>query len=149
MNICKKASKVLSFMALAAAFLTSCSSDNLADSSQQTSNSEEKKTVTFTATVAEENSDTRMGMDKIDIYNAQFYWHKGDAIAVQIHQGVTYGQAIFTTTDSDGTTDAKFAGYVTQPNTLDGYAKFPVDGGSFSSADKVSYNLPEHIHTIR
>lgn len=142
MNICKKASKVLPFMALAAAFLTSCSSDNLADSSQQTSNSEEKKTVTFTATVAEENSDTRMGMDKIDIYNAQFYWHKGDAIAVQIHQGVTYGQAIFTTTDSDGTTDAKFAGYVTQPNTLDGYAKFPVDGGSFSSADKVSYNLP-------
>ncbi len=127
--------KYMTFVALAAAALaTSCTTDDLAGQNP-IQNQSSSQTVTLTASVDEEQ--TRVGMTK-NGSNANFYWHKGDAISVL--SGFSLERLY--TEDADGTTTAEFTGNVT--GTVGPYALYPynekhkVDVSNFT----VTYNLP-------
>lgn len=145
MNFIKKANRMLPFMALAVvAFATSCSSDKLADSDQQTTGSGEAKTVTLTATMEGENAGTRVGMSKGENNTtAKFYWHKGDAIAVLSNSAGSYGKLNFTTEDPTGNTAATFSyvGDAAMP-PVGNYAAYPYDNVTFTGEQAATFKLP-------
>lgn len=149
MNISKKAAKMLPFMALVAAFTTSCSSDNLADGDQQASGNGEVKTMSLTATVEGDNANTRVGMSKRENNTATFFWHEGDQIAVQGYDKTNqnYAKANFKTTDPTGSTKAQFSYAGEESSTLTAcqYAGYPYDHVTFDAKEEkaVTFTLPK------
>lgn len=125
---------------------TSCSGDNLT-SDDDTSN-EKSRTVTLTANVDDNNSRTRVGMNKETADEVSFYWHKDDKILVQTKSGDTFSGTTFTITGDDakdGDTKVNFTGEVT--GTVGTYAVYPYSEDhkhafDANDATKLTYNLP-------
>ncbi len=129
--------KYMTFVALAAtALATSCTSDDLAEQKQ---NQGEPRTVTLTASVADDNT-TRVAMTK-DGNKASFCWQWGDRILVQTVDNDTYSGAEFVTYPDEGATTATFEGEVT--GTVGKYAVYPYSANhEFTSATALTFNLP-------
>ncbi len=127
----------LVFVALAAAFATSCSTDDLTEQEQRPT---EGKTMTLTASMDE--NQTRVGMTK-DGTTAKFYWHKDDKILVQTKKSDgTFSGTEFTTTETaTGAASATFTGKVS--GTVGQYAVFPYNENHKFTDDKtLTYHLP-------
>ncbi len=125
------------FVALAAAFATSCSTDDLTEQEQRPT---EGKTMTLTASMDE--NQTRVGMTK-DGTTAKFYWHKDDKILVQTKKSDgTFSGTEFTTTETaTGAASATFTGKVS--GTVGQYAVFPYNENHKFTDDKtLTYHLP-------
>lgn len=99
----------------------SCTTDNL--------NDEIEKVYTLELSAENYNDSSRGGFD---MSYGQFYWHKGDAIAV----GTTLSK--FTTDCEDRTRSATFTGYV-EPQ---GYAIYPYEGTKSIVGNVVTFEYP-------
>lgn len=141
---------MLPFMALAvAAFATSCSSDNLTSDAQQTTNSEEEKKMTLTATIENDNGGTRVGMTQEGSIT-KFYWHKGDQILLQTKSGTSYSGTKIGTQDADGTAEATFSASMNASQTMGKYAVYPGDNGhEFTSEKELIYKLPSSYENYK
>lgn len=149
MNIIKKAAGTLPLMALVAAFATSCSSDNLAEGTQQSAGNKEAKNLTLTATVEDEDASSRVSISKNGT-TALFYWNTGDKIDVQVkNKSNQYVRWDFTTSNN-GTTEATFY------NNTDAEGKFFQSYGNYalyphnvdhkfntSDINKLTFRLPQ------
>lgn len=99
----------------------SCTTDNL--------NDEIEKVYTLELSAENYNDSSRGGFD---MSYGQFYWHKGDAIAV----GTTLSK--FTTDCEDRASSATFTGYV-EPQ---GYAIYPYEGTKSIVGNVVTFEYP-------
>lgn len=113
-------------MAVVALLAASCSSadDAIANGSKPgDSTSTPTKTVSLTASIG---ANLRTGMINDGDGYVSFYWHKGDAIGIQIKDAKgNWGYAKFTTDDETGATTATFTGEVPEDYEIQQYAVYP------------------------
>ncbi len=128
----------------AAAFATSCSSDNLATETGHST--AETKTVTLEASIGKEDG-TRVGMQRSD-GKVQLYWHAGDQISVLTKSktdATKVSNTMFKMKDGieTGATKATFTGTVADGYEVGAYAVYPYsEAHNFAGEGGITYNLP-------
>ncbi len=134
--------KYFSFVALAAAaFVTSCSNDDLATEAGRSLS--ETKSVTLEASIV--GNDTRVGLGRTDD-GVKLYWHAGDQISVMtVDNTYNYANTGFKIADGTetGVTKATFNGTLKSGYNVGGYAFYPYNEKHSFASGSLLYNLPD------